>query len=224
MSDTISRRVPMTEDSTPTVFGQIEDLTPWRAVVYFLTEHTTVPNICAVQFSDVTETFRYPRFGSTDSSVLASVLDILFTINGAVEYSRSGELYLDRKAWMLPTAGRTALTTVAKWTTTDMATADNGGPLFSISRAMIAKVGREMGGGGVYDTTTEKVQVLRATTPAVAQSQGNELATYNRQVLTANSAIGTASDELGQRNADDMEARNPQTIMAAYFPPAYWWM
>jgi len=224
MSDTISRRVPMTEDSTPTVFGQIEDLTPWRAVVYFLTEHTTVPNICAVQFSDVTETFRYPRFGSTDSSVLASVLDILFTINGAVEYSRSGELYLDRKAWMLPTAGRTALTTVANWTTTDMATADNGGPLFSISRAMIAKVGREMGGGGVYDTTTEKVQVLRATTPAVAQSQGNELATYNRQVLTANSAIGTASDELGQRNADDMEARNPQTIMAAYFPPAYWWM
>ena len=225
LGDTISRRVQMVQDATPTVFGDIKTLTPWRAVAYFLTEHTTLTNICSVEFDDTSTDFQYPRFGSSDSSALDSIISLIFTINGSINYAASGEISIDRIGWMVSTTARTALTTVANFTTTDMGTSENGGLLFNLSRQQVPTIGREMSGGGIYNTTTAKVQVLKATTPSVAQSQGNQLTTFNRQVLLANSDINTGGAELGQRVADDMAARQPQTLLSITFPPSsYAWM
>ncbi len=217
----ISRRMAFRDDSTPTVFGEIEDLTPWRAVSYFLTEHTTLPNVAALQYDPNDETFRFPRFGSSDSGALSSVVDLLFTVNGMAMFSPDGEIELQRKAWMLPDSGRNNLAVIASFTTQDMMADAAGGLLFSVVRAYPETVGREVGGGAYYTTATGDIQVLRALTPAVAQSEGQELATVNRQVLLANSTLTAAETELGQRTADDRAARQPQTILTVTMPASY---
>jgi hypothetical protein len=223
-ADVISRRLPMTDDSTPSNFGEIEDLTPWRAVAYFLTEHTTLPNIASIVFDDTSEDYRYPRFGSTDSSAIDSVTSLLYTLNAGIDCAPTGEIGLNRDALHLPSADRNSLTTVADWTTTDIAIGSNGGLLFSVQRPHTQNVGRVMAGGGYYNSTTDSIQVLRAITPAVAQSRGNQLVTYNRQILPTDSAINDAADELGQRAADEQAARQPATILRVTHPPALWWM
>ena len=222
--DIISRRLPMLEATTPAAFGEIETLTPWRALAYFLTEHTTLTNICAVTFSDTSATYRYPRFGSTDTSVADSIISLLATINGGIDSAAAGGLAFNRDAWRLPDSARNALTTIANYTTEDAATGSNGGLLVSIARSHVQTVGRVMAGGGYYTTANGDVQVLRAITPAVAQSRGNQLITYNRQILPANSTINAAATELGQRAADEQAARQPQTIMRVTHPPAYHFM
>ena len=224
LGDTISRRIPMVDDTAPSVFGEIENLTPWRAAAYFLTEHSTLTNICSVQFDDTGDDYRFPRFGSSDSSVLDSLTGLMFTINGGVNFFAAGEISIDRIAWFLNASDRNALTTVANFTTTDMATGEQGGLLFALSRAHIPIVGREMSGGGIFNTGTGDIQLLKALTPAVVQSQGNQLATFNRQILTANSSLAAGEAELGQRGADDMAARQPQTLLTVIFPPAYSWL
>jgi hypothetical protein len=221
LSRIISRRMAIIEDSTPTVFGEVEDLTPWRAVMYFLTEHTTLLNLCSLTFSDVSEIYRYPRFGTGDSSALASVIDLLFTINAGLNYAPTGEMEAERKAWMVPNSNRNALATVMSMTTQDMATSKNGGLLFDIERDYVKPVGREVAGGGVYNTSSSSVQIYRALTPSVAQSEGNELANFNRQILPADDADADAKAELGQRTVDDQEARQPQIVLNVSFPMAY---
>jgi hypothetical protein len=116
------------------------------------------------------------------------------------------------------------LTTVGSFTTQDIATAEGGGLLYSYSRKVVPQIGREMAGGAFYDTTTKKEQIIQAITPAVAQSRGKELTTFNRQILLANSTLDAAKSELGQRTTDDVEARQPQTLFNPTLANAMWWM
>jgi len=217
----ISRRMAILDKTAPAVFGEIEKLTPWRAAHYFITEHTTLANVASVQYLDVTENYRYPRFATGDSSALASIQDLLFTINAAINIAPTWEIEVDRMAWYLADAARNALTTVAGFTMSDVAVMETGGQPVNVQRAYIKPIGRELSGGGVYNTTSGNVQILRATTPAVVQSEGIELATLNRQVLITNSTLSAASTELGQRTADDTAARQPQTILRVAMPAAY---
>jgi hypothetical protein len=98
MTDVISRRVPILEASAPATFGEVETLTPWRAVVYFLTEHSTIMNVHAFKFSDTSDDYNWPRFSTGDSGALQSVLDILFTVNASLNYLPEGEINVDRQA------------------------------------------------------------------------------------------------------------------------------
>jgi hypothetical protein len=208
------------EKATPATFGEVEKLTPWRAAHYFITEHTTLANVASIEYVDVTDDYRYPRFGTGDSNAIASIQDIFFTINAALNIAPTGEIQVDRIAWYLSTAARNALTTVANFTMADTAVMETGGQVFEIQNAAVPQIGRELSGGGVYNTTTLNVQILRATTPAVVQSEGIELATLNRQILIANSTVTVGSAEIGQRTADDTEARQPQTLLNVAMPAA----
>ncbi|MHC4621893.1 MAG: hypothetical protein ACYTEQ_29495 [Planctomycetota bacterium] len=193
----ISRRLPIIQKTAPSDFGEIKTLTPWRAVVYFLTEHTTIPNVNSISFDDTSDDYQFPRFGTGDSSALA-------------------------KAWYLTDAARNALTTVADFTLQDMAVDENGGLLFEITRDYTKPIGREVAGGGYYNSSSSDIQVLRALTPSVAQSDGQESATLNRQILLADSTLTEARNELGQRTTDDQEARQPQTVLNVSMPAGYW--
>jgi hypothetical protein len=223
MGDVISRRLPILEATTPAVFGEIKTLTPWRALVYFLTEHSTIMNIHAFKFSDVTNDYQWPRFSTGDSSAFASAIDIMFTINASLNYLPTGEINVDRQAWYLNDTDRAALPVIASYTMQDMATGTGGGLMYSYSRRYIPQVGREMAGGAFYNSTTKDEQIMQAITPAVVQSRGTALTTFNRQVLKTNSTIAEAADELGQRTTDDVESRQPQTVLRVTHPSAYWW-
>ena len=158
-------------------------------------------NIHAFKIADVTTTYQWPRFATGDSSALASVLDVMFTINAGLNYLPTGEVNVDRKAWYLADSDRDALTTIVDYTTQDMATPSGGGLTYSYARKYIQEVGRGMAGGAYYNTTSSDEQIVQAITPAVAQSRGNSLTTFNRQILTADSTLAAAANELGQRTA-----------------------
>jgi len=217
----ISRRIQMTQSAAPSVFGEIETLTVWRAISYFLTEHTVIPNIAPIVFSDTSDKFQWPRFSSGDSSALESINDVLFTINASFMTSPTGVIEIARKAWMISDSDRNALPVIGNFTTQDMMVDASGGLLFNTSSEYTPVIGRELGGGGYYITATGGEQVLRALTPSVAQSEGQERATVDRQILARNSALSAAKTELGQRTADDRAARQPQTILRTRMPASY---
>jgi len=221
MGRMISRSIPMIYDASPTEWDELEGLTPWRAVAYFLAEHTTIPNTHSITFDATGTTWRFPNFTAGDNNILDSVTSILETINARMEYAPQGEIHIARQAVYLDDTGRDALTTIEDFAIQDVAIAGREGEGLVIERDYLNVVGIEEAWGGYFNTTSKDVQTLQARTPAVTQSDGNERGTLNRQVLTANSTLTAAGTELGERTGNDFAARQPTPTMEIEHQPEY---
>jgi hypothetical protein len=188
MGRLISRPVTYKDNSSPSKFSQIKNVTPWRAIGEFVREFTNINNIHSLEFTDVTDTFRFASYSTGRTSTLDSILNILFTINGAIEYAPSGEMRTVRNANYLSASDRNALTTIANFDLSDdyATEGDGDGDLYTFSIDYVRGVGKNIVYGGSYDTTNGSIAALKSTVPAVTQSDGNEKSETNRQVLAAN--------------------------------------
>lgn len=212
----VAQRVPMVQSSSPTEFGYIDTLTPYRAVMYYLTEYTTLTSCHSIEFDAYDNTYIVERAATNDGNVLSAIEDLLFMINGGVEHYGTGELYMARKAWYQNDTDRDALSTVIGLSMSDIQVPAGGGQAWSVVNDYAVKVAKEVSGGAWYDTTTENTSLpVKIITPAVAPARGSNYLTLNRQVLTANSSLPDAVEELGQRTANDTAANQPQTIFVS---------
>ena len=214
-------RIGMKEKDSPTRFDEIENLTPQRAIAYYLTEHTTIANTHSLSFEDFDETFRFPNFGTEDGNVLESIQSIAWQYTAGIEFAPTGELRIARNAVYRDSTSRSTLTTIADWDEDDIQVEIGGGAAFSIKKSYINRVGSIEAGGAVYNTTTGEVQVIKSMVPAFISGGGQETQTFNSQILTADDDLQDAIDELGQRVQDDLAAVQPRIILSVSHPDAY---
>lgn len=204
--------IAMTNVAAPTVWDEINDLTPWRAVVHLLREHSTFLDLHDLTFDDTANTFECAGIGVQQDNLLGAVNDIGESINAALEFAPGGAARLVRNAAYLSSTTRNALTTVAGWTNADYLGLD-------LALEHVDTVGRVTGDGGVYNAGV--VTPFLGIAPGVAQNYASGQSSLNRQILTAASALADAQTELNTRLGHHLAATNRRAVLSVQHPDGY---
>lgn len=207
-------RIATETDSTPTLFGEINNLTLWRATVFLLTEFTNLANVSSITFGITDNSYERPLVGTQQAHALDASNNIMGSINAAMAFSPEGEIDIRRSAQYLSDADRNALTTVANWTTADALD-------WHIEIDHMPQFNRMTAWGGAYNTVTDKDTIFQAITPAVAQGRGGEEGFLNAQVLESDATLAATHTEMALRDASEFAARNPAPVFPTSHPGGY---
>lgn len=210
-------QVAATDTASPSQFGEINDLTPWRMIILLATEFSTLSNLHSLTFFSTDNTYQFPELGTSSNSAADSINDIAFRVNAAMCFAADGQLSIQRSALYLSSSDRNALTTVADLTLDDLFN-------YSVQRDFAQTVGKVEGYGASYNTASGDLTVIRAVAPAVASGTGQGQGQFDKQILTADAALDSAQSELAQRVANELAAKNPTDIFSGTLLDGYHWM
>lgn len=203
--------------SSPTKWGQVVNLTPWRACVLQLHMSSTFLTLHSLSFDSTADTFRFPGFVTEGSNVLSALNDLAGAINAAVQMDAAGRAQIVRDARMLETGDRAALPTVADWTTADVLD-------LSLDRDTVETVGFLEADGGAYSTTGGTITPVLSLAPGVAQGAGEGSAQLSGQVLAANQSKALAELELNRRAGHAYAKAQPVDRLTVTHPDGYHWL
>lgn len=209
--------IKMVIDATPTVWDEIANLTPWRAICHLLREHTTFMTVCSLSFSDTSNTYLYPSFPTGGGSVMDTLRDILESFNGWVEWAASGEARVVRDLRYATASERDAAPVVADFDAQDFID-------ITVEHQHVDEVGLITAYGGTYSTSTEQVIPVAAKWPGVTQAEGFARDQWNRQVMAANLSKAGAQAELRRRIGYRGALLNTRDSLTVVFPDQYNWI
>lgn len=203
----------MLNDSTPTLFGQIANLTLWRGITYLLSECSTFLELHSLYFDDTTNDYLAPTRNPV-GNILNAINDLAGSINSALQMNYSGqcEIFLDLR--MATTAQRSAAVTVAAWTQSDILDVQ-------LDHAHVRTVGRLKASGGSYNSTSNLYATYESLAPGVAQDYPEGTSSLDKQVLRANQAGAVAQLELNTRAGHAFERAQEVDTLTVLFPDGY---
>lgn len=209
--------LPFTLNASPDAWGEINNLTPWRAICHFLSRYSTVANLCDLDFSSKDNTYLFAALSSQGGNVLQVISEIANQIDANVEFAPDGRIRVDRDAAYLTTGERAALTTVIAYTEQDAISP--GGIVKALEENR--QVGKVDAVGAFYNSTNGQTTVFTARAPGHAQGEGAGSATLDNQVLAATTNSTTALDELRQRAGNRYEVENMSETLSIDHPDGY---
>lgn len=204
-------------DATPTIWGDIKDLTIWRAVHFLFSEFSTFENLHSLSFSNSGTTYRFFGSKTQGGNILAAVNDLAESINAALQMNGAGIAEVNRHASMIDTGERELLVTVANWTTEDVLEVQ-------YQHDHVLTVGRVQASGGSYNTTSGKIADILAIAPGVAQNYADGQSNLARQILTANASKIAAQNELRQRAGFALAKAQTIDRLTITHPDGYYWL
>jgi len=196
--------------SSPTMWDDIENVTPLRVVTYLLTEYTTILHLCPMKFpSDHTDYI-------ADEDLLNCEMD---TATEAVQYEA------DAMSSILQSAADGTLD-ISYNLVEDDDTARDAAPVvaamqpsdwldYSVDRDPDPRTRILVVYGGCYNTSSGEYNVYRAVVPPIADIRGYEEAERVNIVLTSNLSDANARAEMAQRAANLYAALNPTDVLKA---------
>lgn len=204
--------------ASPTLWGQVKDLTIWRLCWLLLSELSNFGSLHNLTFDSTANTFLVYGLQTQGGNIFAAVNDIADRINAALQANAVGAA-IARDARMVDDADRTAMTTVANWTMSDVIDVQ------AIDHDHVDTVGRVDGSGLSYNSTLGKDSAaFLSVAPGVTQDYGEGQAQLARQVLTANLSAINAQAELNRRTGHAFaRAQNPDRISVTH-PDGYHWL
>lgn len=204
-------------DATPTVWGDIKDLTLWRAVHFLLSEFSTFENLHSVNFSNTDSTYRFFGSKTQGGNILAAANDLAESINASLLMNSSGMCEVNRDAVLIDSADREALPIVANWTVED---------IFDLQyeHDHVLTVGRVQASGGTYSTSANKITELLSLAPGVAQDYPEGQSNLTRQIVAANVSKNTAQAELNRRTGFTLAKAQTVDRLTITHPDGYHWL
>lgn len=203
----------MLNKATPTLFGQITNMTLWRGIVYLLAECSTFLDLHSLKFIETTNTFLAPTRNPV-GNILNAVNDLAGSVNSAMQMNYNGSAEITYDARMLSTANRAALVTVANWTASDIIDIQH-------DHSHVRTVGRLKSTGGAYNSVSNLYATFESIAPGVAQDYPEGTGSLDRQVLTANVAGGVAQSELNTRAGNAFERAQETDTLTVTFMDGY---
>lgn len=205
------------DNASPSIFGDIKNLTIWRGVVFMLSEMSTFTSLHALSFDSTADTFRFFGTATPAGNILNAVNDLGDSINASFQMNAAGRSEVVRDLRMESTANRNAAVTVFGHTTSDIVDVER-------THQHVRTVGKLEASGGAYNTTSRAITAVFSLAPGVAQDYPEGSSNLARQVLTANVAKALAESELNTRSGHAFEkAQQADTISVTYLP-GYWWL
>jgi hypothetical protein len=215
--------IGMRNNSAPSVWDEIDELMPWRAVVHIWSRHTTAATLIPLVFTaDVKNTsYFYPYFATPlGGNLLSSINYILNSINASLEFWPNGTVESVRDIRYETELDRSGYLTLFDITVQDFYE-------ISISKRHLPPVGKVYAEGGFFNATNSTVIACKSIAPGTAQQIGTDTPTLGQQVLTEAGSQVEAQTELNERagnfNAIVSDDGNTVTLVipGGYLPCFY---
>jgi len=194
--------------AAPDEWGEIEDLTIKRAIVYLLAWHSTFLNLCSLTFDADSDDYQWPDFVIKEASLLEWVNQIANDQNAIMTFAAAGESTIQRHASYTGTGGLTTIMTIE---------VDSGGdsdlPGFVLEDDYIEVYAQSLIGAATYDTTAGKAITYIGKAPAQAFGSGWETAPLDNQILKADLSEADAITEVKLRTANHLAYVNPHELL-----------
>lgn len=213
----VAQLLGFTLNASPTQWGQINNLTPWRGICHFLSRYTTVANLCDLDFSNKDNTYLFPALSTQGGTALQAVMGIAAQIDANVEFAPYGPIRVDRDASYLTTAERAALTTVIAYDYQDIISPQGIVKTLEENR----QVGKVDADGLFYNANNGQVTGFTVRSPGHAQGEGAGSATLSNQILAATADSAAGLNELRQRAGNKYEVENMTEILSVDHPDGY---
>lgn len=194
-------------DATPSQWGEIENPTPWRMVVYALWVYTTLTNICSVSVED--GAFEAWQIGAEPRGIdggyaLDVINSILETIHAAPNWSPSGEIHLAQTVSYK--ADRSGVPLIMTFGLGDQRE-------YTIDRDSSKTVAQTVAFGGVFNSDANTIVLYTAQAPSIVYGDGAEIRELTREILTVDSTAADAAEEIGLRASNDYAFNNPKALL-----------
>lgn len=186
------------EVNPPVAWDEMVKPTTERVISHLVTRHSTLANLCAIDFPDfdaAPDMWYAGNFDIVDTSLMDAVTTVGSEINGALIANAAGGFVFERDANFLDTAERNALPTVTP-------EAMNTGDRFELTleRLHEPRVGKVEIGARVFFSDGSPSVGYTALAPAVAYGEGQERVTIPNVLLPADDAAN-APVSAGRRSA-----------------------
>lgn len=205
--------------TTPAIWGEFGRLTPYDCLWYVLSEHSTIPNVAALDYPSNHTNFKFTEINIPSGTMLDVANTLAFRcLGGSLNFSPNGELVL-RQSLLYATSSsdRNAATTYASYTTDDSYQQD----LSRIANAEIKPVGQVLLGCAVYNTTTKIPRVYYSKAPAGDES-GYLIEELDGVLLEANTTDANSRTTAGAFTANHYFAINENPVLNAALVDGYY--
>lgn len=212
--------ITMRDATSASVWDEITKLTVWRSIAYLL-EHSTFHELYSLTFDSTADTFYAYQLAAQQGNLLSGVNDLYKSINGALEYSPTGEVRSVRNLNFLTTAERSALTVVADFTPQDWIN-------FSLAHPHVQTVGLVEASGASYNRTGGILAAMvipkLSVAPGVAQGNADGVSPLPGQILSANVTAAAEVLELNTRAGNQFATANDSDQLTVDFRTGYNWI
>lgn len=200
--------------SSPSEWGDIVNLTWWRAIAHFLDRYSTITVLCDLDFSEKANAYLFPDFGTQGGNLFAAVQGIAQQVAANLEFAPDGRIEVNISAEYLTNLGRAGLVTVLDLTAQDC---------FTISRSLDgdAEVGIVDAVGASYNSASGQVSTYAALAPGHAQGESAGSDTLPGPVLAATPYASAALVDLKQRAGNRFEVANDDEILEIDHPDGF---
>lgn len=201
-------------DATPTAWGDVENLTIKRALVYMLAWHSTYLTIASVTFDADSDDYQWPEYAIQEASLLEWLNSVADDNNTQLISAADGQTTFQRDARIASVAG---LITIYDFVTGDMLT-------FTLDDEYIDTYSQAIIGAATYNTTTSSATTYVGRAPAQAFGPGWESGQVNQQIMKADLTDAQARSEAGSRVANYLATLNPRPRLTVELMPGFYWL
>jgi hypothetical protein len=206
--------VTMLYDTTPTLWDEIDKLTPWRGIVYALAEFSTFFHCCSLSFDDTTDTYLAKALDIKPGPLLEAIRDFAWATTSRFETDGQGRFLVSRDERYLDSGDRSS-TVVMSFDRQDFF------EITSNTHDHTETVGYAYSDGGVLDTSDETIDAYASIAPGSAHGIGQDTSQLNGIILTADSVEADAQDELNALVGHHIAAVNPNDTLSLRLPDGY---
>jgi hypothetical protein len=211
-------------NSSPTLWDQINNLTPWRAIIHFLQRHTTALQLCSFALANMNadNTFLFPTIVTNAGRALDNVSGeqgIAYEVNAQLEFAADGRMQLARmEPYVATDLGHTPLV-IATWDNRDHC------GITDWQFSHIDQYGLSDADGAAWSGTVNvPVMPVRNRAPGLAQGSGPDQGKLNNQILSSTSSQIVAQAELAQRNGTLFKTLNNTTEITLAHQGQFHWL
>ena len=209
------------DEASPTDFAELTNATPWRAIGTYIREMTNLNNTHSLEFDDTSDDYVYISYFFQKGTLLDSLRGQMWSVNMDFEFTSDGMFKLIRNMRYIPTADRSALTTIADFEFKHLMADSLADIIYSLEKDHSFQVGKAIMGNGYYNTTSKKPTFFAALSPPVQQARGTEQSVTDRQILKANLSQSDAETEGKQRVRNDFAAKQFLDTINVLLPGAF---
>jgi hypothetical protein len=205
------------DTAAPNEWGEVKDLTIYRAILYLLAWHSTFLNVSCITFDADSGDYQWGEYTVYENSILEWVNSVADDYNAYLTFAASGESTVQRHASIAGTGG---LDTILNF---------NSGSIhdtldFELDLDYVETHAQAIAGAATYNTTTGTSTAYRGRAPSQAYSPGWETGELNQQIMKADLTDAEARTETGSRVAAYLAYVNPKARLQVTLRGGFYWL
>lgn len=212
-----SQLVPFYDSTSPSAWGYIKALTPWRAVGHYLDRYTTIGSLCDIAYDDNVDTYKFPTITTQGGNALEVIRGIAAMVGSVIEFAPDGRIQMVKDATYQNSTQRGNDPIIMDFQDQDC---------ISVTRTVEPSktYGLTDTDGAYLNTGLSKAVGFTARAPGVAREEAQGSDNLPSQILAAAANDADALAELLQRVANRFEYVNNSEYLDVEFPDGYNWI